>query len=279
MLSRNHAAASRLNYQFYLWKDTLGFNLHPSIPTPKPDARIADVATGTGIWLLDLARCLPKSVRLDGFDIDISQSPPAHWLPPNVNVRTWDMFQDVPIDFVEKFDIVHVRLIGLVIKNNNPLPAIYSLHKLLKPGGYLQWDEMDDASSFVTSVDPTIKTEAVEAMRRYMHTPKGDVKGLHEWRYQLATFLSQHGFEEAKLHKYQTDLSMARFWTDNYMVLVEEFTAKVLKGTGEASRAYQIVKNAADEAQHGAAIVIPQLVVVARKSFDQPESRRKHWGD
>jgi hypothetical protein len=83
------------------------------------------------IWLLDLARCLPKSVRLDGFDIDISQSPPAHWLPPNVNVRTWDMFQDVPIDFVGKFDIVHVRLIGLVIKNNNPLPAIYSLHKLL----------------------------------------------------------------------------------------------------------------------------------------------------
>jgi len=51
------------------------------------------------------------------------------------------------------------------------------------------------------------------------------------------------------------------------MALVEEFTAKVLKGTGEASRAYQIVKNAADEAQHGAAIVIPQLVVVARKSF------------
>ena len=38
------------------------------------------------------------------------------------------------------------------------------------------------------------------------------------------------------------------------MALVEEFTAKVLKGTGEASRAYQIVKKTADEAQHGAAI-------------------------
>ena len=52
------------------------------------------------------------------------------------------------------------------------------------------------------------------------------------------------------------------------MVLVEEFTTKVLKDTGEASRVYQIVENAAGEAQHGAAIVIPQLVVVARKSFD-----------
>lgn len=90
------------------------------------------------------------------------------------------MFQDIPIDFVRKFGIVYVGLIGLVIKDNNPLLAIYSLYKLLKPGGYLQWDEMDDALSFVTSVDPTIKTEAVEAMRQYMHTPKGDVKGLHE---------------------------------------------------------------------------------------------------
>jgi hypothetical protein len=52
------------------------------------------------------------------------------------------------------------------------------------------------------------------------------------------------------------------------MVLEEEFTGKALKGTGEASRTYQIVKNAADEAQHRAAIVILQLVVVTRKSFD-----------
>ena len=52
------------------------------------------------------------------------------------------------------------------------------------------------------------------------------------------------------------------------MAFVEEFTAKVLKGAGETFRAYQIVKKAADEAQRGAAIVIPQLIVVARKSFD-----------
>ncbi|OCL03346.1 S-adenosyl-L-methionine-dependent methyltransferase [Glonium stellatum] len=268
VLSRNHAAASRLNYQFYLWKDTLGFNLHPNIPTPKPDARIADVATGTGIWLLDLAHSLPKSVQLDGFDIDISQSPPAQWLPPNVNIRTWDLFQDVPTDFVGKFDIVHVRLIGLAVKDNNPLQVVSALHKLLKPGGYLQWDEMDDASSSVVFANPTVKTEAIEAMRRYMHTPKGDAKGLHEWRYQLPTYLSQHGFDDVRLHKYQTGLSMARFWNDNYLVLVEEFTANMLVGTEAATEVYQLVSGAANEAQCGAAIVIPQLVVVARKGFD-----------
>lgn len=38
----------RLNLQFFLWKDTLQFNLHPEIPAPKVNARIADVAMGTG---------------------------------------------------------------------------------------------------------------------------------------------------------------------------------------------------------------------------------------
>lgn len=38
----------RLNLQFFLWKWELQFNLHPEIPIPKANARIADVAMGTG---------------------------------------------------------------------------------------------------------------------------------------------------------------------------------------------------------------------------------------
>lgn len=38
----------RLNYQYYLWQDTYRFHLHPDIPPLAPDARIADVATGSG---------------------------------------------------------------------------------------------------------------------------------------------------------------------------------------------------------------------------------------
>ena len=38
----------RLNLQFFLWKNTLQFNLHPQIPVLGSSARIADIATGTG---------------------------------------------------------------------------------------------------------------------------------------------------------------------------------------------------------------------------------------
>lgn len=74
LLDRSHAAACRLNLQFYLWKDAIKFNSHPSIPVQKCGI-IADVATGIGMWLIDVARELPTA-QIEGFDIDLSQAPP-----------------------------------------------------------------------------------------------------------------------------------------------------------------------------------------------------------
>jgi hypothetical protein len=72
-INNKHVSAYRLNLQFYLWKDALGFNIHRSIPPYLP--AIADVATGTAAWLIGLSRILPKSTRLDGFDNNLEQAP------------------------------------------------------------------------------------------------------------------------------------------------------------------------------------------------------------
>lgn len=98
VLDRSHAAACRLNLQFYLWKDAIKFNIHPSIPIPKSGI-IADVATGTGMWLIDVARELPTA-QLDGFDIDLSQAPPQQWLPSNATLGYWNIFENLPDDWV-----------------------------------------------------------------------------------------------------------------------------------------------------------------------------------
>ena len=42
------------------------------------------------------------------------------------------MFTEPPADLVGQFDIVHVRLITLLIKDNNVLSAIKNLRKLLR---------------------------------------------------------------------------------------------------------------------------------------------------
>lgn len=141
MLDRSYATACRLNLQFYLWKNAIKFNIHISIPTPKGSI-IADVATGTGMWLIDVARELPTA-QLDGFDIDLSQAPPQQWLPSNATLRYWNIFEYLPGDLIGKYDFVHVRLLVLVIEQGDPTSLLRNLLKMLKPGGYLQWDDLD----------------------------------------------------------------------------------------------------------------------------------------
>ena len=44
----------RLNFQHYLWKETLGYSLHPSIQPLTQASTIADVGTGTGYVLFSV---------------------------------------------------------------------------------------------------------------------------------------------------------------------------------------------------------------------------------
>ncbi|TVY54889.1 hypothetical protein LCER1_G004100 [Lachnellula cervina] len=148
-LKRDFSASTRLTAQYYLWKDALKFNLHPSIPAGDKGVRIADVATGNCIWVLDVAREVSETALLDGFDIK----------PPK--------------EFIEAFDVVHIRLITVAIKNNDPRPVLANLCKLLKlievllylkPGGYLQWDEADSVGWTIKSVHSSVATDAVQRL-------------------------------------------------------------------------------------------------------------------
>ena len=141
MLDRNHLAACRLNLQHYLWKEALGFTIEPSITIPH-NAAIADVACGTGLWLLDTVRLLPGA-QLTGFDIDLSQAPHPDWLPSNITLEEWNLFEDIHPHWEGHFDFVHVRLLVLVLSGETQKASVERLFKLLKPGGYIQWDELD----------------------------------------------------------------------------------------------------------------------------------------
>ena len=95
ILSRGPSAASRLNLQSYLWRDALSYTIHPSIPPQiRPAPTIADIATGTASWLLDVARTYPTAT-LHGYDIDLTQAPHRAWLPSNLTITHWDIFSDI----------------------------------------------------------------------------------------------------------------------------------------------------------------------------------------
>lgn len=108
--------------------------------------------TITSIWLHDFARDKPKSIELHGFDISLDQVAAQPWLPQNIHMHTWNLFQEPPPQFLGYFDVVHVRLVTVVVRNNDPRPVLENLAKILKPGGYLQWDEVDTINCSIKTV-------------------------------------------------------------------------------------------------------------------------------
>lgn len=81
--------------------------------------------------MIDLARELPSTTKFYGFDIDLGQCPPAESFPSNVHISQWDMFTPPPSEIIGTFDVVHLRLVTLVIKDNDPTTLIANVGRLL----------------------------------------------------------------------------------------------------------------------------------------------------
>ncbi|KIM98665.1 hypothetical protein OIDMADRAFT_20143 [Oidiodendron maius Zn] len=148
VLSRDMHGSVRLDAQHLLWKLHTGYTLNPKIPISS-DMKIAEIGTGTGLWLLDLAENLPKTVQLDGYDISDSQYPSQAGLGKNVSLNVLDAFGDVPHHLVGTYDVVHLRFWCCVVKGDNPTRLIRHAMNLLKPGGYIQWEDAHLGRNFI----------------------------------------------------------------------------------------------------------------------------------
>ncbi|KAB8296938.1 hypothetical protein EYC80_002346 [Monilinia laxa] len=257
---RSHIAACRLNLQHYLWKEALGFTIYPSIHrTLSPNSVVADVATGTAAWLLDVARDFPQA-RLHGFDNDVRQAPHQRWLPENVSVRHWDIFDDLPLDLVGKFDFVHVRLLVLVLKGNNQA-FIGKLLKMLRPGGYLQWDELD-------CVHMHVKGAAAERAPALTQIRKMSwANGRYDWTVRIGEFLREAGFRDVETRGVGDAESLVRAFHEQHLLTMTEFAESLVRmGEGEGARKlFGLIEQGEREAEEGAALCIPRVVCVARK--------------
>lgn len=260
VLNRDYAASTRLNCQFFLWKEELGFNLHPSIPVLSSGCRIADLGTGTAIWLLDLERSLPNS-RLDGFDISLQQCPPPALLPASMSLHKWDIFTPVPVHLKMQYDIVHIRLALLYVRNNDPRPILLNSMELLKPGGYLQWDELSvfDEHLVGTGIAAGTNTGAEG------YQPPGELRDLRsvEWVRQLRGIAEQCGFEDAREFKYKY-FRLAKYFQDMHLLALEEWMTRT---TNDAEREMlkKSFSDTSEESKMGIARCTPKLVIVARK--------------
>ncbi|KAH6957616.1 S-adenosyl-L-methionine-dependent methyltransferase [Ilyonectria sp. MPI-CAGE-AT-0026] len=135
----------RLSYQHGLFlkmtKALIPSNIQSYIASLGRPPAVADIGTGTGIWLRDLAAELPGDARLDGYDVDQTKFLPSNVLPPCVTLAFGDVFEPFPQALLRKYDLVHVRLLMFALTADQWVSAAANLRTLLRPGGYLLWDE------------------------------------------------------------------------------------------------------------------------------------------
>ncbi|RHZ53460.1 hypothetical protein CDV55_103603 [Aspergillus turcosus] len=206
LLGRDPEESKRLNAQHAFLVDVIGSTpIHPSIPTTNLRS-IADAATGTGIWLMDAANTLhnhhPRhNLSLHGFDISPAQFPFSSLKAPRheIKLSVQDILQPFPKEHLGRYDLVHVRLLVGAMKEVDYPAAVRNLYDLLKPGGYLQWDDCD-TTAFCTD-DPTpidtemrqIIVDAVEKLGLCGNAP--------QYLHQLA---AETGFVDARLYANST---------------------------------------------------------------------------
>ncbi|KAL8824066.1 MAG: hypothetical protein Q9191_005325 [Dirinaria sp. TL-2023a] len=154
MLPRDSTESERLDSQHEYMRD-LGYGhlIHPSINTANIRA-IADIGTGTGIWLRETAQQLAGSrsndgtIEFVGFDISSQQFPKQNL--PNLELVVHDIVTPFPHEYQERFDLVHVRLLTYALKVEDLESAVKNAVNLIRPGGFLQWEESDAIDVWAT---------------------------------------------------------------------------------------------------------------------------------
>ena len=97
----------------------MGYLIHPLVEDNLSDnAAVIDVVCGTGIWAIGVAISHPHA-PVDGIDICNAMFPFDDHQPPNLQLSCQDMKAPFPTDLLEKYDLVHVRLVVGAMQNDN----------------------------------------------------------------------------------------------------------------------------------------------------------------
>ena len=167
MLGRDQEETKRLDTQHLFMRQlTHGSLLHHSI-NPSNLRAVADVGTGTGIWLREAARELRAAenpIEFTGFDISPQQFPTDKI--QNVEFVVHDVVEPFQPQYHAKFDVVHVRFLSFALKAQDLNISVENIVRIIReyslrlmkalenatklrlsnatgPGGYLQWLEVD----------------------------------------------------------------------------------------------------------------------------------------
>ncbi|RAH51864.1 S-adenosyl-L-methionine-dependent methyltransferase [Aspergillus piperis CBS 112811] len=263
-LDRSWLDNVRINAMHQLVGQVYQGHIHPRICTANPEMRIADVGTGTAIWLTDLASKLPESVRLDGLDVSFDAAPLREWLPPNVTLHYWDVKSPVPEHLVGAYDLVNVRFFTIVLRNSEIKDALNNLSRLLKPGGYLQWTDADMSSIRPVKIRPDISDEP---LKRFETVLRGnDERFYTSWVPDLGTRFQEAKFVDVDVDRRDPPHYIAQSLFETVMVALEVFTRNKDMNEQKVQELRTTIRDAAKASREGSYLQYTYYRVIGRKA-------------
>ncbi|KAK8009117.1 hypothetical protein PG991_011668 [Apiospora marii] len=173
------SSSARLHLPHFLSQRTAGHLLSPILPQKEKEEqeedsaplRVADLGCGNGAWLCALhdefVQTGVSGVQLDGYDINPSHFPAPDFLPSAVRLSELDVLKQPPAPELEGvYDVVHVRAFASTLAPTDVAPLLATVRALLKPGGYLQWEEAKADEFVIEPAAAGTPSEACTAIAR-----------------------------------------------------------------------------------------------------------------
>ncbi|KAL8902639.1 MAG: hypothetical protein Q9207_004521 [Kuettlingeria erythrocarpa] len=176
-----------------------------------------------------------------------------------MSIQAWNFLDEPPSTLRGKFDIVHIRLIGIIF-DQGPLPAIRNIALLLKPHGYLQWEEMDLNQTLIATADDSVPAHAVTRMDAMMKTHRA-----RTWVPQIPSMLEKSGFHDARRYDVQSDMALLKFSTDMHVQAWAEVAANQPEGSERRERITKMIEEVREETGKVVGYGAAKLTFVARK--------------
>ncbi|KAF9547236.1 hypothetical protein EC957_008747 [Mortierella hygrophila] len=139
MLPNDLTESDRLDAQHYLVRFIFKGNYNVQLDPESSSLRILDVATGTGVWALEMAHEFPKA-EIHG--VDISAIFPTEIKPPNCHFQLCNILDGLPFPD-NHFDFIYQRLLVYALSPAQRRQVNAELLRVLKPEGFLQLVESD----------------------------------------------------------------------------------------------------------------------------------------
>lgn len=237
----------------------MGYLLHPVIPTAHPNLKIVDIGTGTATWLLDLAKYLPPSAQLDGFDITDLHYPHKGFLFENISLGIMNVMNGPLPHLWEKYDIVHIRFFTSKDHGTKPAGVLKNCLKLLKPGGYMQWDEFDAKGSKILVAKDAIHTSHVNTLAQQI----GNYDQL-SWVEGLGQTFKDCGLEQVNIDVRQEPYQITKMSSEMLCMDCED-CSWATDDLRHGDKLRDISRNAHIEMRQGITISKTLQVVVGRK--------------